>query len=235
MLADARGDRKTIRSKVAQFPDDILDLLDAEISLGRGSSACMKVLKLNYRGTLLLPSRDTMENYVRSRRAQLRGAVDRRLELESRLSSLPEVPDLRLVTSGRDMHRVMDTVLDLQAERVEIIRELQGSLLDSRYEQILVDTLAKITATVEKKLKLEQSDGLQKTRLQAIVGVLLRHISGAVSSAYKDVHSDNKLDQFVKALDKRLDSLPLETIEAEVANAVTSRDGGKVLNLPEHR
>jgi hypothetical protein len=107
-------------------------------------------------------------------------------------------------------------------------------LSDARYEAILLDALKDITGTVEKQLEMDQASGMERSRLQAILNVLLRHISGAVSQAYKDVHSDNKLDIFVKALEKRLDGLPLDMIEAEVTAVVTETPKA-VLNLPEHK
>ena len=232
MPNDAREERAKIRSKVTQFPDAVLDKIDEELRRGRGATMCLKVLKTDYQGPLVLPSRDTMEGYIRARRPQVDAAVARRLEQESKLSNLPDIPDLRRVVAGGNLNALLSAEMAVRAERIEIIRELQGSLADVGYERVLADNLSKLTEDIEKKLKLETAGGMQGERLRAVVNVLLRHISGAVSQAYRDVHSDNKLDQFVKALDKRIDVLDFDTIEDEVTSAVS--DQKKVLNLPEH-
>jgi hypothetical protein len=85
----------------------------------------------------------------------------------------------------------------------------------------LIDALGAMTETIEKQSELDKDLGFDHSRLQAVVSVLLKHISSTVSQAYKDVHGDEKLESFVKALDKRLDSLPFEVIEDEVMSVVT--------------
>lgn len=231
MPSDAKTERGLIRSKISNFPDKILDKIDELIGRGQGATKCLAVIKLEYSGPLLLPSRAAMETYVRTRKPQLNTAVEKRLAAESRLSSLPHIPDLRVVVGRGNQHEIMDTVMAIQAERVEVVRELQTSLADPRYEAILSDALTKLTETVEKKLELEQAGGMDRAKLQAVASVLLRHVSNVVNQAYRDVHADNKLDVFIKSLEKRLDDLPYDSIETEVMAAVSKK---KILNLPEH-
>jgi hypothetical protein len=208
-----------------------LDKLDVLIRQGAGSTKLLAILKAEYSGPLVIPTRDTIESYLRARRPQLTGSVEAQLQLAKRLAELPPIPDLRLV-NRRDRPAVMDVILANQAERVELMKELQKYISDPRVEQTLTKTLVEITETIEKQIEMDTASGLEHHRLQAILDIMLRHISKAVSQAYKDVHSDNKHDVFVKALEKRLDALPIDSIEDEVQAAAVSDK--KVLNLPEH-
>ncbi len=223
MPKENKNERQLIKSKVAQYEDKILDQIDSLISKGGGAISCLKVISLNYKGPLVPPSRDTMEKYIRRRKEQLGVKTDKRIAAEQAFLALNPLPDIRTIDLT-DKRATLGAILQQLAARVEVIKDIQEGQSDARYEKILADALAEMRETVAMQADMDNKLGLERTRLQAIVNVLLRHISATVSQAYKDVHGDEKLDAFVKALEKRLDSLPFDVIESEVLSVVTEQN-----------
>jgi hypothetical protein len=217
-VADDKDPRASIRSKLQQYPAEVLDRLDVEIAKGYGAMSCMKVVQTQYSGPNVLPSRDTFEKWVAERRKYFKVQAERRLHAEQQFINLPPVPPLNKIHPD-DKRQWLSAVLRTLGERVERLKTIQENADDPRYERVLTDDLLGILDAVEKQVELEKKMGFDRERLQVVAQVLLGHISKAVGQAYKDVHGDDKFESFLKALDKRTDSLSYEVIEAEVVAA----------------
>jgi hypothetical protein len=227
--------RALIRNKITLFDEDVLDKLDSYINMGFGAASCLKNLKLSpLSAKIIMPSRDTMERYIAVRRPQLDNAVEKQLEAERQIMMLNPIPDIRTVDS-KDKRKMLDVILRKLGYRVEIVEDildsLSGGSADARYEKILAEALAEMRETIAMQVKLDEKLGFERDRLQAVVNVLLGHISSSVSQAYKDIHGDEKLEPFVKSLEKRLDTLPFEVIESEVMAVIT--ENAAVVDTPE--
>jgi hypothetical protein len=215
--------RASIKSKILQYPEKILDLIDAEIRKGYGSLSCMKVVKLNYQGTLVMPSRDTFERYIAERRKQFGMATDKKLWAEQQIANLPPAPSLRSI-SGEDKRTLLEATRLILAERIDKVREVQETQMDSRYEAILTNDLEAHRDIVIKQLDVDARLGLAQMKLQAVVNVLLKHLSQVIGQAYRDIHGTDKSDSFRKALEHRIDALNFDVIEQEVAAAMKEQE-----------
>lgn len=215
-----RQARGLINSKVVQYPENVLDALDDVIRRGHGSIECMKTLARLYRGDRVPPSRDTMETYVRKRREQIKEGSDRQLSVQR---TLTELLDLTAV-DFTDKRGALLAVKKNMAARIEKAKEIQENLLDPRFEKIIVEGLTQLRETIVEEVKLEEKAGFGQQRIQVVVSVLLKHISTAITQAYKDVNGEGSLDAFTKALEKRLDVLPIDLIEQDILSAAEPKD-----------
>jgi len=177
-------------------------------------------MRLRYKGDLVLPGKDAFDKYVTHRRAYFDQKAERHIASAVAIANLPPVPDLTQLPANARQEWLEAVQRNLGA-RVERVKQIQESEEDARYERILVDALLAIPEVIQIQDTRDQKAGVDRARVQSVVRILLQHISKAVSQSYKDVHGEEKFEAFLKALERRLDTLSYPLIEAEVLAAVT--------------
>lgn len=209
------------KNKLQLFPQSIRDQMDVLIHAGRGGAALLTFLKLNYRGSLELPSINTCVKYVAMRREELKGD-NGELQIQRIMA---KKMDFSQVPKG-DKRAMLQAVIDFMAWRIEQIKLLTEHLKSPQYERIITDDTRVILETITKQIALEKEFGINAERVRAILTVLFRHIGVRVQQAYTDVQGNDKIEQFVGRLSQLMEELPIEAIEKEATEAFDKTDQG---------
>lgn len=222
-----RQERRMIRNRLAQFPDEVLDVLDTYIRKGMGTVNLLKYLKLEYKGPLPIPNPSTLDKWRQIRKKKFQESADVILASAKAVSELPPIPDLRSVDPD-DRPKLLYSVQRVLADRIEKLREIQENVDDPRYEKMITENLVALKDTIQASVEMEDKLGSGLAMIEATLKIVLRQISGAVTRAYRDAHGEKAdMGKFRKSLERQFDLLNLEVIETEVRKFLSNRESKK--------
>ncbi len=223
-----------------QFPDEVRAEIDKSISYGCGTKQVQDLIKKMYHGPLSMPKANVLKKYI----AQRRPVVAR--DLENRIATVQkdaekqrEIDSLRNIDVARlDLNDKKKLLLDLARanfQRVELLKEIQTTALDPRWENAITANMAAGQKAIEAVLKLEGLLGGESIN-SAIVFSLMSILNPLVRLAAEDTWGKERLPVFAQNLEKRFGTVTMEQLKAAALSRITEQKSQEViLNLPAGR
>ncbi len=232
----ATGLGRRFQNRLFEFGAAWLGDIDKKVAKGDTAQGILDWLKSKYSGPLPMPTRKTVQAYVKWRRQALRvtagAAVRIRLETERTESELKEML-LRLQIGEMeigDRKVVLEKMVRFLLVRTERISQVQENLLDPRFEQAITNHLGLVKTTVDTLLKMEGQIGAHEFIARRIVEMFLADMAPILKQAAEDTYGPEKLKAFLERVNKGYARIDFVRIKKDAAMEAASLGTEEVLD-----
>jgi hypothetical protein len=221
-------------ARMQEFPIDILVELKQLVARGVKADRIRTRLRELYKGSLTIPNVQSIKKWVQGQLAinaaenDTSIAIRREMEYtDSQLRELQGRLNIGFLDIG-DRKKAMETVVNFILARVQVASQIQGNLMDPRYEAVMAKHLEVIHKYLETILKLEGQLGLHEYVARLIVEQYLTEVAPIMRKAFEDTVGQEKFKAFVAKFTAGVKTIDFERIKNESVNKAIAFEKGEI-------